>query len=701
MYIESISLRNFRNFRAAKFQFLDGINTVIGENASGKTNLFQAIRILLDDSLPRNYRFYESDFNRKVENWKGHWIILNVIFADLNTEEEVQAIAIMSTGQITSDTRGSFSVIFRPKHEIRKNLYNYSLKSDKNPDGLKEILKNITIEDYESISLGKGTIEISSDIDYLKYVGDFTNIVFPNPDDLLEDIYGTRINRDLNVQNEISCTYIKALRDVESDLKSYTNNPLLNLLKGLEKTVAKTEIDEIVDKIVDLNEQIGTLKEIKDVKNGIVKSITEAVGTTYAPNLEIKAELPSEIERLFQSLKLWVGDSGNEEYIGRIWELSLGGANLIYLSIKLFEFERLRKDRIANLLLVEEPEAHIHTHIQKTLFSNLSGKKAQVIVSTHSTHISSVSQVSRMNIVSRGNKENYVFQPSNNLEEEEIIKIERYLDAVRSNLLFAKGVILVEGDAEQITIPEMTKKVFGVSLDELGVSLVNIGSTGFKNLGQLFHVDRIRKNCAILTDGDKSIIKLPIDPSQDDERQRHFRASEKNGEERRKILNDFCKGNEYLHPFYAKHTFEVDFLMNGNSHEVKCCIDKIYKQKSKIDEMIEAVNNEKVSIAGTAILQMVDMYGKGWFSLLLSNELCVYTNIPEYILEAIAFSAEHIDQGSIIKSIHYRVNEISRYDKEDKNYREFSLDYKKPQKLIDAFKSSFPKDQLSILLGMI
>lgn len=48
MYISKVSLVNYRNFKNSKFIFNKGINTVIGENASGKTNLFRAIRLLLD-----------------------------------------------------------------------------------------------------------------------------------------------------------------------------------------------------------------------------------------------------------------------------------------------------------------------------------------------------------------------------------------------------------------------------------------------------------------------------------------------------------------------------------------------------------------------------------------------------------------------------------------------------------------------------
>ena len=87
----------------------------------------------------------------------------------------------------------------------------------------------------------------------------------------------------------------------------------------------------------------------------------------------------------------------------------------------------------------------------------------------------------------------------------------------RANLLFSKGVILVEGDAEEILIPIIIKNVLGISLDELGISLINIRSTGFKNVAQIFHDNRVKRKCAIITDLDKSIAgeeteaeKLPL-----------------------------------------------------------------------------------------------------------------------------------------------------------------------------------------------
>lgn len=703
MHISSLSIRNFRNFKSSKFLFKNGINTIIGENGSGKTNLFFALRILLDDTFPRYFKFNENDFNRALGDWLGHWIIISVVFDNLDVSEEALALAIQTAGHMDSTKQGSYSVYFRPKYQFRKELYDYSQILSKNSDDLKLLLNKLSLDDYETVYLSRGSGDFSNNIIYKKYVGDFETIEFPDPDEKEEMIFGTWLPKEINFHNEVSCTFIKALRDVESDLRSYTNNPLVSLLRGKEKTVEVTKQKEIIDSIDNLNEQISTLDEVKEVKKGIDKSIKDAVGTTYAPNIDIKSELPNEMEKLFQSLKLWVGDPDDEGYRGRIWELSLGGANLIYLSLKLLEYEKVRSDKIANFLLIEEPEAHIHTHIQKTLFNNLKESKTQVIISTHSTHISSVSKISSVNILSRGNKEALVFHPSHNLEEKYVVRIERYLDAVRSNLLFAKGIVLVEGDAEQILIPEIFKKVYGLSLDEIGISLVNIGSTGFENLARIFHQDRIQKYCSILTDFDKSIVSLPSDPSSDNDYQKHCRASEKAGEERKIRLTEFCKDNEFVKPYYANYTFEVDLLMNNNSFEYVNALNKIYTSAAVIDKIKVKLENKSVEIAGVEVLRIAEKYGKGWLALLVSEHLVYNTFIPKYIQEAIAFASQHLNISSKAKAAIYRINAIKGNEKDKRNElaKKFNIKGKDEEQLVNEFFDTFKDDQLTTFLGLL
>jgi predicted ATP-dependent endonuclease of OLD family len=643
------------------------VNTIIGENGSGKTNLFQAIRLLIDENMPRIVRFFETDFNRSIGSWKGHWIIIQIEFNELDSSEEAQSIAMHKVGVVDEyeNAKGTYSLFFRPRIDIRRALYELSEDEEKTEYELEQLLDGITLNNYETVFTGRGNIDFSNDENYSMYVGDFEKIEFPDPDEEKTDIYGVKIY-SISIPNEFACTFAKALRDVETDLRSYRDNPLLNLLRDKEKSISIEKKTEIEGQVSKLNDDISKLDEVRAVSSGISQTIKEAVGDTYAPNINIKSELPSEMERLLQSLKLWVGDPDEEGYEGRLWELSLGGANLIYLSLKLLEFEKVkRENKIANFILIEEPEAHIHTHIQKTLFDKLDKEKTQVFISTHSTHVSSVSAISSMNILGREKQKAEVYNPANQLEKNQIVKLERYLDANRTNLLFAKGVILVEGDAEHILIPVLVKKVFGVSLDELGVSIINIGSTGFENVAQLFHNDRVHRHCSIITDNDISIVELPEESKNDTEYQKSCRQSEESGKGRKSKLDTFCEGNTFLHPFYAKHTFEVDFLLANNAFEIKETIKKEYSRESDIKKISDLLDNESVSVSGKEVLRLAEKFGKGWFAIMISDNIDNLTVIPEYILKAISFACSKINRNILLSIALYRLKSLSKFHYED------------------------------------
>ena len=45
MYVESVKLNNFRNYEDKKVSFSDGLNAIVGKNATGKTNLLESVYI--------------------------------------------------------------------------------------------------------------------------------------------------------------------------------------------------------------------------------------------------------------------------------------------------------------------------------------------------------------------------------------------------------------------------------------------------------------------------------------------------------------------------------------------------------------------------------------------------------------------------------------------------------------------------------
>lgn len=641
MHISRLCLVNYRNFANAKLTFRKGVNTVIGENGSGKTNLFRAIRLLLDDNMVRfSNRLDERDFNRGLKKWQGHWIIISLEFEDVSQDESIQALFLHASGIIEGDTvgRATYNLIFRPNTETRRRL---SQLAPGDHAGLAALQQSLTTEDYETVFTGRSEADFNDADFYKKVVGDFENVIFNAELDVPE--IGSRVPGLLSLAKEISFTFIQALRDVVAEFQNNRTNPLFTLLRAKSGEIDPALLQPITEKVKDLNTSIAGLPDVQKVRDDISGTIKDAAGATYSPaSLSIQSELSDEAERLFQSLRLFVGES-EKGYEGAIHELSLGGANLIYLTLKLLEFKYQKaKLSVANFLLIEEPEAHIHTHIQKTLFDKINYPDTQIIYSTHSTHISEVCNVENMNILGKQGGWCEAYQPSIGLEPVEVRNIQRYLDAVRSNLLFAKSALLVEGDAEEILIPILVKKVLGVGLDELGISVINIRSTGFENVAVLFHDNRIRKKCSIITDLDTAILDTTpnaADPQDLALLKARLKRSQDAGLRRKGELEVFATGNPWVKLCFAKHTFEVDFMAAGNVGAVESALGDIYTDEATIATAKAELKAADVAVYGKRALTMAANVGKGWFAILLGNKVHHHSVIPGYVLDAIFFGA--------------------------------------------------------------
>jgi putative ATP-dependent endonuclease of the OLD family len=608
MHITELRIRNFRNFLTANFCFSEGLNTLIGENGSGKTNVLHALRLILDESLERNAIYLrESDFCRDLPSWRGEWIVISAEFAELDPSEGCQLLK-HHTGHMDRTNTGTCTYVFRPKREVRKRLFELRRQVQE----IQDFLKSLTINDYEPCFTGRGTGNLLDDQVYKTWVGDPETGEYPDPEKDDENVLGVRVRA---VYDEVACTFVRALRDVVTELRGYRSSPLLTLLRGMESEIEITEADRITGQVRTLNGDISSLKEIKDLAAGIEGALKKAVGYTYGPNVTIESALPDSMERLLQRLIVMVGDSSGSDYRGELQEQSLGAANLIYLALKLLEYElKLSTDRVAHFFLIEEPEAHIHTHIQKTLFSNLPSKKTQVIVSTHSTHISSAAKVASVNVLAKKDDHVEVYQPANGLSPIEITRLERYLDAVRSTLLFAKGVLLVEGDTEQVMIAAMLKAVFGCSTDELGFSVISMSAAFFEHVAVVFADNRIHRPCAIVTDRDTTLFALPSNPDDDTAEQKHARGAQAAGERRVEALETMIGTNQWVKAFFADYTFEVDFLVAGNAFGVKGTLPQIYASGAVLEKSKTLLESQDKVVAGREILRLAEKVGKGWFA---------------------------------------------------------------------------------------
>jgi len=697
MHITELRIRHFRNFMKERFRFREGVNTLIGENGSGKTNALHALRLLLDESLERNAVYLrDADFCRELSQWRGHWIVIAADFAELDPSEGCQILR-HTTAHMDGSQTGTCTFFFRPKLEVRKRLFELSSAGE----DTQAYLKLLTVDNYEPILTGRAKGDFLDDAVYRAWAGDVDTGTFPNPDDDDQEVLGVKITP---IYQEVACTFVKALRDVVSELRGFRGNPLLTLLRGMESSIAITDAERIAEKVKELNTDISTLQEIRSLATNIEGALKKTVGHTYGQSVSIESALPSSMERLLQRLNLLVGDDDGSGYTGELQEQSLGSANLIYLSLKLLEYEiKLSSDRVAHFFLIEEPEAHIHTHIQKTLFSNLPARSTQVIVSTHSTHVSSASKVASVNVLAKKGNHAEVYQPANGLSEEKIRRLERYLDAVRSTVLFAKGVVLVEGAAEQIMIPAMLRSIFGVSQDELGFSVISADAAFFEHMAVIFGEERIKRPCAIVTDLDAALIDLPVDPGKDTDKQKHARAAEKAGKERKDTLDKSAQANKWIQAFYADHTFEPDFIQTGNAPEVVRALDSIYDNDQAKAVSTARLESDDQRTSALEILRLAKKEGKGWFALALAERLDVQTYFPEYILRAIAFACyPHVNNATLRRIGQFRLNAQGDDGRLAQALTEVAdLQNLGPAEFMAAFRKCAPNDELSLFAQYI
>ena len=268
----------------------------------------------------------------------------------------------------------------------------------------------------------------------------------------------------------------------------------------------------------------------------------------------------------------------------------------------------------------------------------------------------------------------------------------------------------MEGDAEEILIPIIVKKVLGVSLDELGISLINIRSTGFENVAVLFHDERVRKRCSIITDLDAAFIHT--DPDANDEEnvakaKKKALNSQARGLARRGTLVEFSKDNPWIEPFFANHTFEVDFVGAGNSLKIVSVLNEVYKDAATIAAAKAELESQNVAEFGSRVLTIADREGKGWFAILLGRVVDHRTIIPNYILKAIFFAHGPISRPIVFNILSYRLEQIIKGEAVDAAavadfrakldvFRDGKLDF---PGIRAAMLGAFPADEINNILA--
>lgn len=195
----------------------------------------------------------------------------------------------------------------------------------------------------------------------------------------------------------------------------------------------------------------------------------------------------------------------------------------------------------------------------------------------------------------------------------------------------------------------------------MGISLINIRSTGFENVAVLFHDTRIRKRCGIVTDLDAAIIDttpLAGDTAVQAKYKKRAKGSHESGVLRKAKLDNFVAGNAWLRVFMAPHTFEVDFVGAGNESKVVSVLGDVYSTPDGIAESKSDLESKDIERYGKRVLTIANQEGKGWFAIMLGKTIDFTVVIPEYILDAVFFAHPILSTEVWFNILSYRIRLI-------------------------------------------